>query len=196
MHAGVDVDTKGRARTVPCPALALEAVTGARAYFAAPHHAAGTRHQGEHSDHPSPPENPLLRRALHFRVETTIPGTPAPFARPQLTAWRAPVRDLGMTAVSYRSVGSTDHVAFDEVGLPGFQFLQDHDHGRLCLTRLLRRPADAAEDPAVGMGGRSTTALTPTPPAGWASAFRSRRGAHGQQDPGVVPGLGHRIADV
>ena len=38
----------------------------------------------------------------------------------------APFRDLGMTVVSNQSLGSTDHVAFDEVGLPGFQFLQDN----------------------------------------------------------------------
>jgi hypothetical protein len=50
-------------------------------------------------------------------------------ARAMLTAWMAPFRDLGMTAVSNQSVGSTDHVAFDEVGLPGFQFLQDHIPG-------------------------------------------------------------------
>lgn len=50
-------------------------------------------------------------------------------ARAQLTAWMAPFRDLGMTTVSNQSVGSTDHVAFDEVGLPGFQFLQDHIPG-------------------------------------------------------------------
>ena len=46
-------------------------------------------------------------------------------ARSMLTAWMAPFRDMGMTVVSNQSVGSTDHVAFDEVGLPGFQFLQD-----------------------------------------------------------------------
>ena len=46
-------------------------------------------------------------------------------ARALLTAWMEPFRDLGMTVVSNQSVGSTDHVAFDEVGLPGFQFLQD-----------------------------------------------------------------------
>ena len=50
-------------------------------------------------------------------------------ARTQLTAWMEPFRDLGMTAVSNQSVGSTDHIAFDEVGLPGFQFLQDHTPG-------------------------------------------------------------------
>jgi hypothetical protein len=39
--------------------------------------------------------------------------------------WVAPIRDLGFTAVTLRNTGSTDHVAFDEVGLPGFQFIQD-----------------------------------------------------------------------
>ena len=50
-------------------------------------------------------------------------------ARAQLAAWMEPFRDLGMTTVSNQSVGSTDHVAFDDVGLPGFQFLQDHIPG-------------------------------------------------------------------
>ncbi|MDA1081728.1 MAG: M20/M25/M40 family metallo-hydrolase [Gemmatimonadetes bacterium] len=50
-------------------------------------------------------------------------------ARAMLTAWMEPFRDLGMTAVSNQSLGSTDHIAFDEVGLPGFQFLQDHIPG-------------------------------------------------------------------
>jgi hypothetical protein len=40
-----------------------------------------------------------------------------------------PFRDMGMTAVSNQSVGSTDHIAFDEVGLPGIQFLQDRTPG-------------------------------------------------------------------
>lgn len=51
------------------------------------------------------------------------------FAREMLTAWMQPFRDLGMTVVSNQSVGSTDHVPFDEVGLPGIQFLQDRIPG-------------------------------------------------------------------
>jgi Zn-dependent M28 family amino/carboxypeptidase len=47
-------------------------------------------------------------------------------ARAMLTAWMEPFRDLGMTIVSNQSVGSTDHVPFDNAGLPGIQFLQDH----------------------------------------------------------------------
>ena len=50
-------------------------------------------------------------------------------ARSMLAAWMEPFRDLGMTTVSNQSVGSTDHIAFDEVGLPGFQFLQDRTPG-------------------------------------------------------------------
>lgn len=50
-------------------------------------------------------------------------------ARTLLAGWMVPFKDFGMTVVSNQSVGSTDHVAFDEVGLPGFQFLQDHVPG-------------------------------------------------------------------
>lgn len=45
--------------------------------------------------------------------------------RPIFSAWMAPFRSLGMTTLTIRTTGSTDHVAFDEVGLPGFQFIQD-----------------------------------------------------------------------
>jgi hypothetical protein len=40
-------------------------------------------------------------------------------------AWMEPFRDLGMTALTIQSVGSTDHIPFDNSGLPAFQFLQD-----------------------------------------------------------------------
>lgn len=50
-------------------------------------------------------------------------------ARAMLTAWMEPFRDMGMTVVSNQGVGSTDHVAFDEAGLPGIQFLQDRVPG-------------------------------------------------------------------
>jgi len=37
----------------------------------------------------------------------------------------APLKDLGVTILGPRSVTSTDHVAFDEAGVPAFQFLVD-----------------------------------------------------------------------
>jgi Zn-dependent M28 family amino/carboxypeptidase len=45
--------------------------------------------------------------------------------RPVFASWMEPFRNLGMTTLAIRNTGSTDHVAFDEVGLPGFQFIQD-----------------------------------------------------------------------
>jgi carboxypeptidase Q len=45
--------------------------------------------------------------------------------RPIFEQWIAPLRDLGVTILGPRSVSQTDHVSFDNVGLPGFQFVQD-----------------------------------------------------------------------
>jgi hypothetical protein len=44
---------------------------------------------------------------------------------PIFTSWLEPLRDLGATTVTMRNTTSTDHISFDEVGLPGFQFIQD-----------------------------------------------------------------------
>lgn len=46
-------------------------------------------------------------------------------AVPIFEAWLAPFHDVGATTVATRNTGSTDHIAFDRVGLPGFQFIQD-----------------------------------------------------------------------
>jgi carboxypeptidase Q len=40
-------------------------------------------------------------------------------------AWMQPFRDLGVVLAAPRSTGSTDHVPFDAVGIPAFQFIQD-----------------------------------------------------------------------
>ncbi|HEX5004574.1 MAG TPA: M20/M25/M40 family metallo-hydrolase [Gemmatimonadales bacterium] len=67
-------------------------------------------------------------------------------ARGMLAAWMEPFRDFGMTVVSNQGVGSTDHVAFDEVGLPGFQFLQDRVPGTGGHTNLDFYDTIQAED--------------------------------------------------
>jgi carboxypeptidase Q len=46
-------------------------------------------------------------------------------ARPIFESWIEPLRDLGVTTVTMRNTGSTDHISFDNVGIPGFQFIQD-----------------------------------------------------------------------
>jgi len=44
---------------------------------------------------------------------------------PIFKAWLEPFNDVGATDVVMRNTGSTDHISFDRVGLPGFQFIQD-----------------------------------------------------------------------
>src|SRR5881296_1039438 len=46
-------------------------------------------------------------------------------AAPIFRAWMEPFANLGMTTISIRNTGGTDHLSFDAVGLPGFQFIQD-----------------------------------------------------------------------
>jgi hypothetical protein len=51
---------------------------------------------------------------------------------PIFQKWMEPFRDLGMTTLSMRNTGSTDHVSFDAVGIPAFQFIQDPmDYGTI-----------------------------------------------------------------
>jgi carboxypeptidase Q len=45
--------------------------------------------------------------------------------RPIFRAWLAPFKDLGAQTLSISNTGGTDHLSFDGVGLPGFQFIQD-----------------------------------------------------------------------
>ena len=44
---------------------------------------------------------------------------------PIFSDWLKPFHDMGATTVTIRNTGSTDHVSFDAVGVPGFQFIQD-----------------------------------------------------------------------
>ncbi len=39
--------------------------------------------------------------------------------------WLTPFKDLGASTLSISNTGGTDHLAFDAIGLPGFQFIQD-----------------------------------------------------------------------
>ena len=46
-------------------------------------------------------------------------------AAPIFRAWMEPFRNIGMTDLTIRNTGGTDHLSFHAVGLPGFQFVQD-----------------------------------------------------------------------
>jgi carboxypeptidase Q len=45
--------------------------------------------------------------------------------RPMFEEWLKPFADMGCSTITIRTTGGTDHLSFDGVGLPGFQFIQD-----------------------------------------------------------------------
>jgi hypothetical protein len=44
---------------------------------------------------------------------------------PIFKQWMEPLKDVGVTTIALRNTGGTDHLSFDAVGVPGFQFIQD-----------------------------------------------------------------------
>lgn len=46
-------------------------------------------------------------------------------AAPIFKQWLQPFADLGASTVVAHNIGSTDHISFDAIGIPGFQFVQD-----------------------------------------------------------------------
>lgn len=45
--------------------------------------------------------------------------------QPIFRRWLDPFKDMGATTLTMSNTGGTDHLAFDAIGLPGFQFIQD-----------------------------------------------------------------------
>jgi Zn-dependent M28 family amino/carboxypeptidase len=45
--------------------------------------------------------------------------------RPLFRKWLAPFADLGAQTLTLSNTGGTDHIPFDAIGLPAFQFIQD-----------------------------------------------------------------------
>jgi carboxypeptidase Q len=41
-------------------------------------------------------------------------------------SWLAPFKDMGASTVTIGNTGGTDHLSFDAVGIPGFQYIQDN----------------------------------------------------------------------
>ena len=44
---------------------------------------------------------------------------------PILAQWMAPLKTMGVTTLTQQDESGTDHMSFDAVGIPGFQFVQD-----------------------------------------------------------------------
>jgi Zn-dependent M28 family amino/carboxypeptidase len=45
--------------------------------------------------------------------------------RPIFRPWLAPFKELGASTITAENTGGTDHLSFDALGLPGFQFIQE-----------------------------------------------------------------------
>jgi len=86
----------------------------------------------EHFGEPGKPTAEHAKLAAYFNMDNGsgrirgvyLQGNDA--ARPFFErALIAPFRDLGVTAITLRDTGGTDHLSFNDVGLSGFQFIQD-----------------------------------------------------------------------
>jgi hypothetical protein len=44
---------------------------------------------------------------------------------PIFKAWLEPFKDMGAATLTLSNTGGTDHLSYDRIGLPGFQFIQD-----------------------------------------------------------------------
>ncbi len=98
-----------------------QGIFGSRAYVKA--------HFADRADMKPRPDH--ARLAGYFNLDNGTGAIRGIFAQsndavvPIFEDWCAPLRSLGVTTVSPRNTGGTDHLPFDEVGLPGFQFIQD-----------------------------------------------------------------------
>jgi hypothetical protein len=98
-----------------------QGLLGSRAYV--------TKHFADRTDMVLKPEH--ARLVAYFNMDNGggafrgvyLQGNEA--VAPIFEAWMKPFAALGMTTLTIRPTSGTDHLAFDAVGLPGFQFIQD-----------------------------------------------------------------------
>jgi carboxypeptidase Q len=98
-----------------------EGLLGSRAYV--------TKHFADRADMVLKPEHSKL--STYFNVDNGTGAIRGVYLQgneaiaPIFQAWMQPLKNLGMTTLTIRGTGGTDHQSFDAVGLPGFQFIQD-----------------------------------------------------------------------
>ncbi|WP_455620449.1 M20/M25/M40 family metallo-hydrolase [Parabacteroides sp.] len=58
-------------------------------------------------------------------------------AVPFFETWKRPIESLGFKTLSLRKTGGTDHLSFNRIGLPAYQFIQDElEYGRTYHTTM------------------------------------------------------------
>jgi hypothetical protein len=98
-----------------------EGLLGSRAYV--------TQHFADRGDMKLKPEHSKF--SAYFNVDNGTGAIRGVYLQgneavaPIFESWMQPLKNLGMTTLTIRGTGGTDHLSFDAVGLPGFQFIQD-----------------------------------------------------------------------
>jgi carboxypeptidase Q len=106
-----------------------QGLVGSRAYVA--------KHLGERGGTRFAPAGPVMTKPGHEKFSVYfnndngtgkvrgvyLQGNDA--ARPIFRSWLAPFAAMDASTLTLQNTGGTDHLAFDAVGLPGFQFIQD-----------------------------------------------------------------------
>jgi carboxypeptidase Q len=98
-----------------------QGLLGSRAYV--------TKHFADRADMVLKPEHAKL--AAYFNMDNGGGAFRGVFLQgneavvPIFEAWMKPFANLGMKTLTIRPTSGTDHLSFDAVGLPGFQFVQD-----------------------------------------------------------------------
>lgn len=85
----------------------------------------------EHFGTPSAPSAQQAKLSGYFNLDNGsgkvrgvyLQGNDA--MRPLFERWLAPFQDQGVATISIRNTGGTDHLSFDAMGIPGFQFIQE-----------------------------------------------------------------------
>ena len=112
-----------------------EGLFGSRAYVA--QHFASRETPAAGAGGPGAAQGPLVRKpefdkiSAYYNLDNGtgkirgvyLQGNEA--LRPIFREWLTPFKDLGATTLTINNTGSTDHVSFDGVGIPGLQFIQD-----------------------------------------------------------------------
>jgi len=98
-----------------------QGILGSRAYV--------TQHFADRADMKLKPDH--AKFAAYFNVDNGTGAIRGVYLQgneavaPIFQTWMQPLKNLGMTTLTIRGTGGTDHLSFDAVGLPGFQFIQD-----------------------------------------------------------------------
>ena len=127
--AGRGAAQRGAAPAAPAPAPATTPAAAAQAQPPAAAPQRGGGRGGCQTGYTFTPEH--ARFAGYFNIDNGTGAIRGVYLQqndavaPIFREWIEPFRSIGMTAITIRNTGGTDHQAFDAIGLPGFQFIQD-----------------------------------------------------------------------